>query len=75
MNLEEFTINLADQFEDNNRDVIESSTIFKDLDGWDSLTAMLVIAMIKTDYNKDVSATEIRECNSVKDLFDYINKM
>jgi len=74
MELKEFTVNFMDQFEDSDREKIESKTVFKDLDSWDSLTTMLVIAMIKTEYNFDITADEIRSCNTVEELFNFINK-
>ena len=72
MNLESFIDNFKDQLEDNNVS-ITGETKFKDLDSWDSLTTMLVIGMVKTDYEKDISATEISDCDTVLDLFNHIN--
>ncbi len=72
MDLKDFTLSFAEQFEDEDREKIDSTTIFKNLDGWDSLTTMLVIAMIKTECGKDITALEIRSCDSVQDLFNFI---
>jgi len=74
MNLKDFTVNFADQFEDSDQAKIVTDTVFKDLDGWDSLTTMLVIAMIKTEYDYNVTASEINDCQTVEDLFNYIIK-
>ena len=72
MELEKFIENVKDQFEDTNVS-IDAATKFAEMDSWDSLTTMLVIAMIKTDYDKDISASEIGECETVLDLFNRVN--
>jgi len=71
MELKGFIENFKDQLEDNSVSVNEE-TKFKDLDNWDSLTTMLVIGMVKTDYDKDISATEIADCDTILDLFNHI---
>ncbi|GAA3508757.1 hypothetical protein GCM10022393_20530 [Aquimarina addita] len=71
MKLESFIENFKDQLEDTSVP-ISAETNFKDLDNWDSLTTMLVIGMVKTDYDTDITATEIGECNTVLDLFNHI---
>ena len=72
MKLENFIENFKEQLEDPTV-LITVETKFKDLDGWDSLTTMLVIGMIKTDYDKDISSTEINKCNTILELFNVIN--
>jgi acyl carrier protein len=74
MNLKDFAQGFADQFEDSDREKIMESKSIKDLDGWDSLTTMLVIGYIKTDFDKDITATEIRSCETVEDLFNFVVK-
>jgi len=72
MELEGFIENFTDQLEDNTAS-ITAETKFKDLDNWDSLTTMLVIGMVKADYDKDISATELADCDTILSLFNHIN--
>lgn len=72
MTLEEFIKNFAEQFEDTDASKITADTDFTELDEWGSLTTISVIAMIKTEYDKDVTGSEIRKCETVKDLFDFV---
>lgn len=74
MNLNDFTQGFADQFEDMDREKIMDSKSLKDLEGWDSLTTMLVIGYIKTDYNKDITATEIRSFETVEELYNFVRE-
>ena len=68
----DFLDHFRDQFEDTAPESIELSTVYKDLDEWSSLLVMSVIAMVKMEYGKTVTGTEIRHCNTVEDLFNAI---
>lgn len=48
MVLEDFIVNFADQFDDTDISEIKADTAFHKLDEWSSLTAMGVIAMVRT---------------------------
>ena len=72
MELNEFISAFADQFDDTDPSEITASTEFHDLDEWSSLTGMSVIALAKTQYGKTITGKEIRECETVEDLFNLI---
>ena len=73
MELKDFISNFANQFDDTDASEIQEDTKFHELDEWGSLVGMSVIAMTKTQYGKTVTGKEIRECETVKDLFDLIS--
>lgn len=72
MELEKFVAEFADQFDDTDASEIKAETKFHDLEEWSSLIAMGVIAMAKTEYGKTITGKEIRECETVEDLFNHI---
>ena len=72
MELQEFIKTFADQFDDTDSSEITAETEFHLLDEWSSLTGMGVIAMAKTQYGKTITGKEIRECETVEDLFNLI---
>ena len=72
MDLKEFIANFAEQFDDTDASEIQADTEFHELDEWGSLTAMGGIAMVKTIYGKAITGKEIRECITVKDLFNLV---
>ena len=72
MDIKEFVDNFANQFDDTDASEIQADTKFHDLEEWSSLVGMSVIAMAKTQYGKTVTGKEIRECETVKDLFNLI---
>jgi acyl carrier protein len=75
MELIEFVKNFAFQFEDTDESIINADTVFMELDEWSSLTALGVIAFVKTEYGKSISGTQIRSCNTVKDLFEFVKAL
>ena len=72
MELNDFVNKFAEQFDDTDSEEIKADTQFKNLDEWGSLVALAVIAFVKTEYGKTVTGKEIRECNTVKDLFNLV---
>lgn len=73
MKLQEFVTNFADQFDDTDPSEIQAETRFHELEEWSSLVAMGVIALAKTQYGKSITGKEIRECVTVKDVFNLID--
>lgn len=73
MDLNEFVKNFAEQFDDTDASEITATTEFHELEEWSSLTGMSIIAMAKTVYGKTITGKEIRECETVEDLFNLVN--
>lgn len=72
MELQEFVANFADQFDETEPEKIQADTKFHDIEEWSSLTAMGVIAMVRTIYGKAITGREIRSCDTVEDLFNLV---
>lgn len=72
MELKEFIAHFAEQFDETDVNEIKAETIFKDLDEWSSLTALCVIAMLDEEYNITIKGDEIRNSNTVEDLFNAV---
>lgn len=73
MDLNDFIVNFAEQFDDTDASEINAETKFHELDEWGSLTGMGVIAMSKTLYGKTITGRELRNCETVQDLFNLIS--
>lgn len=72
MEISKFLADFADQFDDTDASEIQEETAFHELDEWSSLIGMSLIAMVKTEYGKTITGKEIRECVTVRDLFNLI---
>lgn len=72
MELNEFIINFADQFDETDPSEIKAETAFKELDEWSSLIALSVIAMVDEEYDITIKGDDIRNSSTVKDLFNAV---
>lgn len=74
MDLNGFIKNFAKQFDDTDESVFTPECKYQDLDEWGSLTALGVIAFVKTEYNKKITGQEIRSCETLGELYELVNK-
>ena len=70
--LDEFIADFADQFEDTDASEIKAETEFKDLDEWSSLIALSIIAMVDEEYDVTLKGDDIRNSNTIEDLFNIV---
>ena len=70
--LDEFVELFAEQFDDTDASEIKAETVFKDLDEWSSLIALSVIAMVDEEYDITIKGDDIRNSNTVEDLFNAV---
>lgn len=72
MELQDFIQNFADQFDDVNVGELTVDTEFKSLDEWTSLAALSIIAMIDDEYEVSVNGNDIRNSETIGDLFELV---
>lgn len=72
MDINEFVANFADQFDDTDASEILADTKFHELDEWSSLIGMSVIAMARVSYQKTITGSELKACETVEDVFNLI---
>lgn len=68
MELSEFVKHFSAQFEETPTDVFKPSTVFKELEEWDSLVALSIIAMVDEELDKRITGADIRNSNTIEDL-------
>lgn len=72
MDITTFVQDFARQFEDTEASEFSADTIFKDLDEWSSLSALLIIAMVDENYDVRIKGEDIRNSSTIQDLFDIV---
>lgn len=72
MEIQEFIENVADQFDDTDVSEFYAETHFRDLEGWSSFLALAIMAMIKSEYDVAITAQEMRDAETIQDLFDVV---
>lgn len=72
MNLDQFIEYFAGLFDETPLETINASTRFKELEEWSSLVALSVIAMVDEEYDVEFRGDDIRDSQTVEDLFDVV---
>jgi acyl carrier protein len=72
MELQEFIENFAAQFDETDASEFREDTEFKALDEWSSLSALSIIGMIDDEYGITIKGADIREAETIEDLFNTI---
>lgn len=75
MEIGNFVKDFEEQFEKIEPGTVTPDSDFKNIKGWDSLTAMLVIDMINANYGKTIMAQDLRECKTVEQLFNRVQSI
>ncbi|HEX8358318.1 MAG TPA: acyl carrier protein [Segetibacter sp.] len=73
MDEDKFIKDFTDQFVDGDEITVDTSTKFREIGSWDSMTGMAVLLMIKDAYGVDMSDTDLRKCTTVQDVFDFVS--
>lgn len=72
MNLQEFIENFAAQFDETEASEFTAVTVFKELDEWSSLMALSIIAIVDEKYDIRIKGDDIRNANTIEDLFNIV---
>ena len=72
MKLNEFIELFAGEFDETPADQFKPNTPYKELEEWDSLAALSVIAMVDEEMEKRVVGADIRNSNTIEELFKII---
>lgn len=72
MELQDFVLKFAEQFEETDNSTFTADTEFKNLDEWSSLMALSIIAMIDEEYEVGIKGEDIRSSSTVNDIFEIV---
>ena len=72
MELKTFIENFAAQFDETDASVFTAETKFRELDEWSSLIGLSLIAMVDEEYDITLKGDDIKNANTVEDLFNTV---
>ncbi len=72
MTLNEFIEAFAEEFEDTEMSEFKADTVYKELDEWDSLTALSIITMVDDQLDKTITGADLRANDTIEDLYNFI---
>ena len=72
MTLDEFVIAFAEEFDDTPAEQFKVDTVYKSLEEWGSLTALSIIALAMEGFGKKITGADLRACNTIEELYNFI---
>ena len=72
MEVQEFVVNFAEQFDDTEMDVFTPETAFRELEEWSSLTGLAVLNMIAKKYEVKITPAELKSVETVEALYNLV---
>lgn len=72
MTLEEFVIEIEDAFEIQERGTLLPDTDYKNFEEWDSMHALILIALIDTEFDLLVSGNDLKNLVTVREVYQLI---
>jgi acyl carrier protein len=72
MKIEDFIARLEEEYEDLKPGTLKPGSVFREVFEWNSINALILIAMIKTEYDVVINAEDIATSKTVEDLYKII---
>lgn len=72
MTIEEFIGKIEEEIEELEPGALQPETNYRDLEDWSSMHALIIIALVDTEYDVTVTGDELRNCNTVQELYDHV---
>jgi len=72
MEIKEFVEKFAEIFDDTDATALTPETKFRELNEWSSLSALGVIALADEEFDVELSGAEMRQVNTIQELYDLI---
>lgn len=73
MEIKEFIANIAEQFDAVENVDLSGDTRFRELEGYTSLVALMIITMIDEEYGVVLSGDDMKKIVTIQELFDLVN--
>jgi acyl carrier protein len=72
MKIEDFIAQLENEYEDLKPGLLKPNSVFREVFEWNSINALILIAMVKTEYDVTINAEDIATSKTIEDLYRII---
>lgn len=72
MEIKDFIVEFADQFDDTDASEILANTEYHELEEWSSMIALSVLNVIGKKYGCTLTFDDLKSCETVEDLFNLV---
>lgn len=71
-NIDNFIKTLETEFDELEPGTLKPNTNFTDLDEWSSMHALIIIALIETEYDVTITGEDLMSVNNVEALYNIV---
>ncbi len=72
MNIQQLIDQIENEFEEVQPGTIKPESSFRELEGWSSMHALILIALIDNEYDILLTGEQLKNAQTVQDLFEII---
>ena len=72
MDLDGFVLKVENEIEDLEPGTLTADKNYREIEQWSSMYALILIAMIDTEYGVTLSGDDLKASNTVRDLFNVV---
>jgi acyl carrier protein len=72
MNINDFIKQIEEEFDDLKPGILKPETKFRQAFEWNSINALILIAMVKTEYDVTLTADDLVKAKTVNDIYRII---
>lgn len=72
MKIEKFIASLEEEYEDIPKGTLHPESNFREVFEWSSINALILIALVKTEYDVTITAEDIASSVTIADIFNII---
>ena len=72
MTLEDFTKNIEAEFEEITPGTITPTMNYRDIPGWSSMYALIIIAFVDTNFDVQLNAADLKNAQTIQDLYEIV---
>ncbi len=70
--INKFIEKLEGEFDEVAKGTLTPQTSFKDIQGWSSMLALVLIALIDSEYNVLLNGEDLRQATTIQDVYDVV---
>lgn len=72
--IQEFIFLLEEEFDDVESGTLKASTNYAEIASWSSMYALILVALVDTEYDVTLSASDLHNANTIQDLYNIVKE-
>lgn len=72
MEINKFIEEIEIELDDLEKGVLKPDSNYREIEGWSSMHALIIIALVDTNYGVTLNGDDLRSCQTVTQLFDLV---